>query len=574
MVMTPDINILLKDITGSNILDRRYQWTVFRAFNFYRLILVSLLVGIFLLDESNRFFGKPNSLLFLGTVAIYVVLVVLAIVGSYRRRPLLRVQAQVQTIVDLIALGLLVHASGNVGSNLSILMVTAVAVSGILLPLYSTLGMAVLAFLILLGYTLYTIVASFTATSDIPLWSRRFGAYLQTYNAEWERLGILGASCFIAALLTYTLAERSRRTEALVRQRSQQLLEMAQINQAIIQHLPSGIIVVDQSARIKLMNDTAHRLLDYPESAEGLALEALSPPLRQQLSQWLSSGVHSAKPFRQADHLPELTVNFSEFGGKRLKDTLIALEDSSLVAQRLQQLKLAALGRMTASIAHEIRNPLTSISHAAQLLQESPTVNPGDRRLGQIVHDNARRANKIINTVLELSRREGARPENIALDPWLEEFQRDFLNGHSRYQPQMEQVIEPPDLRVYFDPLHLHQVLWNLCNNACVHGPTKDGPVRLRLVAGLGKADAGPFLDVYDEGPGIPEADSSKIFEPFFTTKTQGTGLGLYISREICEANNAQLQYIRPAAGGSCFRITFAKANQQQENPQWTSALH
>jgi two-component system sensor histidine kinase PilS (NtrC family) len=357
--MTPDINILLKDITGSNILDRRYQWTVFRAFNFYRLILASMLVGIFLLDESNRLFDKANSLLFLGTVAIYVVLVALAIVGSYRRRPLLRVQAQFQTIVDLIALGLLVHASGNVGSNLSILMVTAVAVSGILLPLYSTLGMAVLAFLILLGYTLYTIVASFTATGDIPLWSSRFGAYLQTYNAEWERLGILGASCFIAALLTYTLAERSRRTEALVRQRSQQLLEMAQINQAIIQHLPSGIIVVDQSARIKLMNDTAHRLLDYPESAQGLALEALSPPLRQQLSQWLSSGVHSAKPFRQADHLPELTVNFSEFGGKRLKDTLIALEDSSLVAQRLQQLKLAALGRMTASIAHEIRNPLT-----------------------------------------------------------------------------------------------------------------------------------------------------------------------------------------------------------------------
>src|SRR5512143_1607435 len=119
--MTPDINTLLKDITSSTILDRRYQWTVFRAFNLYRLILVSLLVGIFLLDENNRFFNKPNSLLFLGTVAIYVVLVVLVIVGSYRRRPLLRVQAQFQTIVDLIALGLLIHASGSIGSNLSIL---------------------------------------------------------------------------------------------------------------------------------------------------------------------------------------------------------------------------------------------------------------------------------------------------------------------------------------------------------------------------------------------------------------------------------------------------------------------
>jgi len=266
-------------------------------------------------------------------------------------------------------------------------------------------------------------------------------------------------------------------------------------------------------------------------------------------------------------------VSFNEFGDRRSADTLIALEDSSLVVQRLQQLKLAALGRMTASIAHEIRNPLSSIGHAAQLLQESPTVNPGDRRLGQIVHDNARRANKIITTVLELSRREGARPESLALRPWLEKFQREFLSDHRQYQPEIELVVEPPDLLVCFDPLHLHQVLWNLCNNACVHSTAKDGPARLRLTAGLGPADAVPFLDVHDEGPGISEADNSKIFEPFFTTKTQGTGLGLYISREICEANNAQLQYIRPVAGGSCFRITFAKANQPKENPQWMSAL-
>ncbi len=571
--MTPDINNLLTDITSSNILDRRYQWTVFRAFNVYRLILALLLIGLLLLDEHSRFFGRANSLLFLGTTTAYIALVVLALVGSYRRRPLLRVQAQFQTIVDLFALCLLMHASGGIGSNLSILMVTAVAASGILLPLYSALATASLAFFILLGYTFYTIAADFAATGGGPLWSGRFLVYLQSYNMEWDRLGILGASCFIAALLTYTLAERSRRTEALARQRSQQLLEMAQLNQAIVQQLQSGIIVVDRSARIKLMNDTAHRLLDHPESAEGVALEALSLPLRQRLNQWLSTGAHSARPFRQVGHLPELTVSFNEFGDRRSKDTLIALEDSSLVAQRLQQLKLAALGRMTASIAHEIRNPLSSIGHAAQLLQESPTVNPGDRRLGQIVHDNARRANKIITTVLELSRREGAKPENLALRPWLEEFQRDFLSGHSQYQPEMDLVVDPPDLLICFDPLHLHQVLWNLCNNACVHGAAKDGPARLRLAAGQDTADAGPFLDVHDEGPGIAAADDSKVFEPFFTTKTQGTGLGLYISREICEANNAHLQYIRPAAGGSCFRITFAKANQPKENPQWMSAL-
>lgn len=571
--MTPDIKNLLADITSSNILDRRYQWTVFRAFNVYRLILALLLVGLLLLDENGRFFGRANPVLFLGTVAVYVVLVMLAIAGSYRRRPLLRVQAQFQTVVDLLALCLLMHASGGVHSSLSILMVTAVAASGILLPLYSALTTASLAFFILLGYTFYTIAVAFAATGGALLSSGRFLGYLQNYNAEWDRLGILGASCFIAALLTYTLAERSRRTEALARQRSQQLLEMAQLNQAIVQHLHSGIIVVDRLARIKLMNDTAHRLLDRPESAEGVALATLSLPLQQRLSQWLNNGLYSTRPFRQADHLPELTISFKEFGDRRSADTLITLEDSSLVAQRLQQIKLAALGRMTASIAHEIRNPLSSIGHAAQLLQESSTVGPNDRRLGQIVHDNAKRANKIITTVLDLSRREGAKPENLALEPWLKEFQRDFLSGHRQYQPEMELVVEPPELQVCFDPSHLHQVLWNLCNNACVHSAAKDKPVRLRLAAGPGEADTGPFLDVYDEGPGIAETDNSKIFEPFFTTKTQGTGLGLYISREICEANNARLQYLRPVAGGSCFRITFAKTNQPKEPSQWTSAL-
>jgi two-component system sensor histidine kinase PilS (NtrC family) len=572
--MTPDLKTLLIDVTASGILNRRYNWSVFRVFNLYRLVLAAILLGIFLLDEHNRFFGRTQPGLFLGTAVIYIALVLLAITASYRRRPVLQVQAHLQTLIDLISLSLLIHASGGIASNLNILMVTAVAASGILLPLYSALAAAALAFFILLGYLLYTVFVSFaTLAAPFPqAWENPFLGYLQTYTDQLERLGILGASCFLAALSTYTLAERARSSEALARQRSQQLLEMAQLNQAIVQHLQSGIILVDRFARIRLMNDTAQRLLNCPESTEGMALGELSPPLRQGLTRWFNSGLHETRPFRQAEHLPELTVNFSHLSDQST-DTLIALEDSSLVAQRLQQLKLAALGRMTAGIAHEIRNPLASISHAAQLLQESVMAGAGDRRLGQIIHDNAKRANQIISNVLELSRRDRVKPENFLLQPWLEEFCREFLRSRGTAALQLEVEVHPPELQVYCDPVHLHQVLWNLCTNACVHGTPPNQPPRLRLLAGLDTVYARPFIEVYDFGPGIPESDAKKIFEPFFTTRAQGTGLGLYISREICEANNAQLQYIRPSGGGSCFRITFARANHPEEEFRWTRAM-
>jgi two-component system sensor histidine kinase PilS (NtrC family) len=573
--MIPDVQTLLTEIATSGILDRRHNWYVFRVFNLYRLILVTILLGVFFLDEHNRFFGKTNPQLFLVTATVYIVLVLLSIAGSYWRRPILKVQAHIQTLVDLISLSLFIHASGGIASNLSILMVTAVAVNGILLPLYSALTTSALAFFILLGFELYPVFMAFPAIAGTLISGRESPLfdYLLTYSDQLERLGILGASCFIAVLLTYTLAERARRSEALVRQRSQQLLNMAHLNQVIVQHLQSGIIVVDQFAQIRLMNDTARRLLNHTKPAQGMALNALSPPLSQCLSRWFSSGLQETKPFRQSEHLPDLTVTFSRLSGDPAADTLIALEDSSLVAQRLQQIKLAALGRMTAGIAHEIRNPLASISHAAQLLQESATAAVSDRRLGQIIYDNTKRANKIITNVLELSRRDRAKPENFALRSWLEDFCREFLRAHSDNTPQLELAVQPPELAVYFDPVQLHQVLWNLCNNACLHGAPNGQTPRLRLLAGLDTEEAQPFIAVYDFGPGIAEGDVKKIFEPFFTTRAQGTGLGLYIAREICEANSARLQYIRPPEGGSCFRITFAASTYEQEQPRWTRAM-
>jgi two-component system sensor histidine kinase PilS (NtrC family) len=236
---------------------------------------------------------------------------------------------------------------------------------------------------------------------------------------------------------------------------------------------------------------------------------------------------------------------------------LIFLEDTAALAQQAQQMKLASLGRLTASIAHEIRNPLGAISHASQLLSESDALDSGDQRLMAIIRDHTRRVNNVVENVLQLSRPGNTVPQLIELKPWLEKFVDEFTHSGSCRPEQVSINVSPPDISIYMDPSQLHQVVWNLCQNA-VHTTNQDGPaVTIRLVGGQADAARGPHLDIIDNGPGIESAMTDKIFEPFFTTRNTGTGLGLYIAREICESNQARLVYRPVNAEGSCFRITF-----------------
>lgn len=537
--------------------DRRRHCLVLRAFHYYRLVLIAILLLAVVLDEAGHLLSVTDTRLFTVTVLIYLALVALALVTSVLRFPGFSIQVHLQTLIDVLMLGLLAHASGGLDSTLLVLLVVAMAASAILLPVTSTFIAAVLATLATVALWLYP---EWRHTSSLVLLVSDFD--LSQDGNNLARIGSYTAAIFTSMLITYGIAERGRRSESLARQRAYELLELARLNQAIVQHLQSGVVVVDRFAKVRMLNSTARDQLNYHEPLDQPPLGVLSPALGQRLANWLSTGLNNAQPFRPADHLPEITPYFSHLGNDDVSaDTLIVLEDTGQVEQRVQRIKLVALGRLTASIAHEIRNPLSSINHAAQLLDESPTAGSSDKRLAQIIHDNAKRASAIINNVLDLSRRERAHPEDIALRPWLENFCNEFLRGYNGPQPYIEVRVQPKELSVRFDIGHLHQILWNLVSNACIHGApqdTPDEPPRVRLYASVDAQRNRPMLDVIDSGAGIPEEDQSKIFEPFFTTRTSGNGLGLYISREICEANRGQLQYLRTAEGGSCFRIIFS----------------
>ena len=221
-------------------------------------------------------------------------------------------------------------------------------------------------------------------------------------------------------------------------------------------------------------------------------------------------------------------------------------------------MKLASLGRMSASIAHEIRNPLGALSHAAQLLLESDNLAAADQRLTRIIEENAQRVNTIIENVLQISRRQSQSPTQIRLLEWSHNFRDEFCTAEGRPSAQFNVEVQPENLEILIDSSQLHQVVWNLCKNAMEHGLHNDGKTRIDLRGGSDSPGRGPYLDVIDNGPGIDPATARQIFEPFYTTRTQGTGLGLFLARQLCELNEASLDYIAQPRGGSCFRIRFS----------------
>jgi two-component system sensor histidine kinase PilS (NtrC family) len=283
------------------------------------------------------------------------------------------------------------------------------------------------------------------------------------------------------------------------------------------------------------------------------------PRLLYSLSTWRQSP-HTAPAnptsFVAADGLRTIEPHFAPLGGENPGPVLVFLEDTSQLAERLQQSKLAALGRLSASIAHEIRNPVGAMSHAAQLLAEA-NVGESERRLTEIIRTNAERVSTIINNMLQLSRRDSTRPETLTLSDWLEEFRAEFCQTTQTAESKLQISPDGAGVDVRVDPTHLHQVLWNLCDNALKYAAAADGQaVELRggRVAGTGR----PYLEVADRGPGIDKQHADRIFEPFFTSGQGGTGLGLFIARELCQTNGALLLYEPRPGGGSIFRVIFS----------------
>ena len=510
-------------------------WRSLTYFNLYRLALVSFIVFIAVVFNSEHLFGVENGRLFLVAALFYAAVVILSFIPLRLRWLQFSWQLFVQVCSDIVALSVLAYASGGVQSSVGLLLMVSMAVAGIISRGKITLFFAALASIAALLEHAYAVL------------------YDGAPVAQYIQVGLLCVAYFAVAGLAHKLAQYALVNKKLAQRRGRDLIGMAEANRLVMRDMQDGVLVIDENGKILQMNPSASRLLHNSE-ASGKWLADCFPLLYEQYALWKNAAM-SGRETLQLDGGLQARLRFVGVERDAEQGVVIFLEDMRHVQAEAQQIKLAALGRLTANLAHEVRNPLSAISYATELLQEEPA-DARQARLLQLIRDNTGRINRIVEDVMELNRRDRARPEVFDLGMQLTAFVDEFSLAE-RVTSGVLVLQSGPEQMVAFDKGHFRQVLWNLCRNALHFG--RGMPGSLYISTGLDKGRV--LLEIRDDGPGISVEHQTRLFEPFFTTAEKGTGLGLYIARELCEANGAWLEYrdsrVDERKSGACFRITF-----------------
>jgi two-component system, NtrC family, sensor histidine kinase PilS len=506
-------------------------WHPFFFFNAYRLIVGLLLLTIVAIWGNTLWFGSYDMTLFVVTGIAYVLFSIgcFVLVSARWQLNLLLI---VQVAADIGFIVVLMFASSGISSGLGLLLLPALAGAGLISRGRLTLFFAALAAIAVLLEHTYEVL--------------RFDASV----AQYVQAGLLAGGYFATAWVAHTLSKYTKASEQLAAQREIDLANMAQVNQLVIRDMQDGVLVVDDKGVIRQFNIRAERLLGpIPRGDRDLALAEYAPVLAARFEIWREqpgAETDTALPFTRS-----LSARFVPIGTHRRLGAVIFLEDQSRVQAQARQMKLAAIGRLTANIAHEIRNPLGAISHAAELMHEEPEVNDTTRRLLTIILENSQRLDRMVNDVLRLNRGERAHRERFKLVDYLKTFVEQFADIQ-KVNPEIFAIELAADPEVLFDRSHLNQVMWNLCRNALRHSRRRQASIRIRVALEHGRGVV--KLDVMDDGPGVAAELRSQLFEPFFTTAAGGTGLGLYIAREVCDANGATLDFVE-TTGGAQFTV-------------------
>jgi two-component system sensor histidine kinase PilS (NtrC family) len=506
-------------------------WGPLFYFNIYRLIAGSSLL-IITWQFHFTSFGSYHHLLFIYTNLSYILFSSISILFIKLRHPDFNWQLAIQVIGDTMFLSVMLYASGGLQSGLGGLLLVSLAGAGLISRGRMAIFFASIATISLLLQETYPLL-----TTD-------------SYVPQYSQAGLLSMAYFAVAWLAQQLAKHTLASEQLALERGVDLANMAQVNQLVIQDLQEGILVVDRHGNIRQRNTYAEKLLNLETSAnstEFLKLFDQAPEIANRLIAWQNDSNTNFELLRLDHGNTLIRTRFLPIQSDFRNGVVIFLEDMGRIQAQLQQLKLAALGRLTANIAHEIRNPLSAISHAAELLEEEQLGGNTDSRLLRIICDNTKRLNKIVQDVLQLNRRNISKLEVINANEFIYKFLEGFCHTEN-IDPNVFLLNSSKNYLINFDRDHLNQIVWNLCRNAWRHCRKQVHSIRIELSNETSQNDV--YLDIMDDGPGVEPQQIKQIFEPFFTTAASGTGLGLYIARELCEANQASLECIEGSSGG------------------------
>ncbi len=512
---------------------RSSNWTSLRLLNIFRVGVASIFFTQSFLSSSPLIYIQ-NLSLYAWTSFTYLLLSLVMTLAAWIDRRNFQLQVTLQTYIDIFAVILLMHACGGISSGLGTLLIISIAISGLL-------GKNSLA-------TIFASLASVGLLSEYV-----YNSFYSNSGGSSTQVGLLGAALFATALVTQSLTKRLSSSEAVIKQQKLDVANLAALNSEILQNMQSGVIALDRLDQVRHINDIARNMLQIKDEQEiPFKTRKHLPLIYQALKRWRndSSESRTLLPSESGDN--NIQVYFQDMHSTSHKGTLVFLDDVSRIKHQMLQSKLASLGQLTANIAHEIRNPLAAISHAAQLMAENEDLPDMEKRLAQIVSQHSNRINAIIEDIMQISRGRVASQDKIVLNDWIQHFVDAFCQAGEDKQEFFDLQVENEQLEVIFDSGHLNRILTNLCSNA-KHHSNSDSPITIKLSQDENHMT---HIEVADRGKGITNEQMDKIFEPFYTTSSKGSGLGLYIVSQLCELNHAQIKVSRNEYGGTSFIIS------------------
>lgn len=513
------------------------RWKALKVYQLYRLVISMVILGAYFFGISifENPFRFPD--VFLGLAISYCVIAFLLCGLGWTAKMKFSSLIIIEGFVDCIILTAMIFTSLGVQSGMGILLNVSIAALSILLPGMIALFFASLTTFLLIVQHGFAILLNFNPVAS---------AFV---------VGLHGVGLFLTAITALMLAKRVEQTEIYAAKQKETSDSLVSLNETIVAHMHAGIIALDGEWRVRLMNQAAYSWLGLAGNISMVSVREIAPELSERLKTWTENQTAKLEPIRPRRNGPAISLDFTTIGKNETQTILVIMEDMSKLNQHAQQLKLASLGRFTASIAHELRNPLGAIAHAVQLLLEEIQPESPQHRLADIIHTQTERMNQVIKNILQLSRQKPAVLESIALKPWIDTFVKNYQKSN---QPTMlmNVTVSGDAVTAKFDPEQLDQVLSILCDNALHHAKPTTGELIVSIHVYYDPILCRSVMEVKDNGQGIPPDIAQHVFEPFYTTSRTGTGLGLYIANEVCTYNQATLTY-QSRGDGACFRIEF-----------------
>jgi two-component system sensor histidine kinase PilS (NtrC family) len=502
------------------------HWKSLRYFNLYRFCIAGLLfISSVLRPPFFSLLSSDRGLFQQALTSFYLTATALSLLAMHYFRRRFNAQLSVNVLVDVLVLTLLMHTGGGLRSGLGSMLLVTLAGAG------------------LVGEGRLVLFYAAAATLAV-LFEQSYRAMAIDFEmVDFFQAGLFSVGFFCVAISARLLARRVIANEELARKRGVDLNNQTLVSQRVIEEMQDGVLVLSRTGWVKQHNPRAEQLLGLSDPSQR-KLDNYSTELARGFAAWCEHATDDSVLVRAPASGMQLRARFVTTESSE-RDVLVLLEDTGRLQEQARQIKLAALGRLTANIAHEIRNPLSAINHAGELLREERRDQTSDRLL-RIVLDNAQRVERIVSDVLELGRRDRAYREQIDLRQALPVLVEEYTLKE-KVATGVVQLDFSGLATLVFDRSHFHQVLWNLLGNALRHSQGGVGSIRLRIQDG--SRDGWVDVHVVDDGKGVDDAHSEQIFEPFFTTHSRGTGLGLYIARELCEANGARLELLNSESG-------------------------